>query len=175
MKTLLAAAGLAAGLAAAAAVQAGEGATAIDKYFRVDDRVATGAQPTLAQLAVLKDEGVRTVINLREPEEFDAAAEAAAVKHLGLVYVSIPVKAADPKPEQVDAFLEATKDPKIYPAFIHCGTGNRVGAFWMIRRVLVDGWNPEEAEKEARQIGLKSPSLRDFALDVIGKRARKEK
>jgi hypothetical protein len=30
-----------------------------------------------------------------------------------------------------------------------------VGAFWMIRRVLRDGWKLDAAEEEAKKIGLK--------------------
>lgn len=93
-------------------------------------------------------------------------------KHLGLLYVSIPVKTAAPKHKQAEAFLKATHDPHMFPLFIHCGSGNRVGAFWMIRRVLVDGWTPERAEDEAKQIGMKSPNLRDFALDYIHRHAK---
>lgn len=172
MKTVLAAAGLAAVLTAGAAA-GGEGSASIEKFFRVDERVATGAQPTPAQLGVLKDEGFRTVINLREPAEFDAAAEEATAKDLGLKYVVIPVNSADPKPAEADAFLASLDDTAIYPVFIHCGTGNRVGAFWMIRRVLVDRWTLECAENEARQIGLKSSNLRLFAVEYIAAHEKK--
>lgn len=139
----------------------------IEKFGWVSDSVATGGQPTVPQVTSLAREGFRTIINLREPSEYDAAAEEVAVRELGLRYVNIPVKTADPKPEQVDAFLKATADPRIYPVFIHCGSGNRVGAFWMIRRVLVDGWTVEDAELQAKVIGLKSPNLREFALAYI--------
>jgi hypothetical protein len=37
----------------------------------------------------------------------------------------------------------------------------------MIRRVLVDGWSVEDAELQAKVIGLKSSSLNEFALDYI--------
>jgi uncharacterized protein (TIGR01244 family) len=163
----------AAGLVLAGATAAAAGGTDIDKFFRVNEGVATGGQPSTAQLAALKAEGFRTVVNLREPGEHDAAAEEAAAKDLGLIYVNIPVRAAEPRPEQVDAFLRVTADPSIYPAFLHCASGNRVGAFWMIRRVLVDGWTPACAEKEAEKIGLKSPSLRTFALEYIAANPRK--
>jgi uncharacterized protein (TIGR01244 family) len=139
----------------------------IDKFHPVNERVATGAQPTPAQIASLAQEGFRTIVNLREPSEFDASAEEAVARDLGLRYISIPVKTSDPKTEQLDAFLKATADPTIYPAFLHCGSGNRIGAFWMVRRVLTDHWTPEDAEKEARQIGLKSPNLLEFALEYI--------
>jgi uncharacterized protein (TIGR01244 family) len=139
----------------------------IDHFFRVNPQVCTGGQPTPEQLTNLKAQGIRGIINLREAEEYDSAAEAAQARALGLLYISIPVKTAAPHDEQVAAFLKATDDVKIFPAFIHCGSGNRVGAFWMIRRVLVDGWTAERAEAEAKQIGLKSPNLREFALDYI--------
>ena len=161
-------------LFAVGAALAGPASSEIDKFFRVNEQVCTGAQPTRDQLASLKADGVRGIINLREPEEHNIEEEAALAKDLGLLYVSIPVKTAAPKDEQVDAFLKATHDPSIFPLFIHCGSGNRVGAFWMIRRVVVDGWTPERAEEEAKQIGMKSPNLRDFALDYIHRHAKKE-
>jgi uncharacterized protein (TIGR01244 family) len=139
----------------------------IDKFYWIDERIATGGQPTHDQLAALKREGFRTVINLREPSEYDAAAEAAEARRLKLAYVSIPVRATEPKDEQVDAFLTAMKDSKLWPAFVHCGTANRVAAFWMIHRVLVDGWDAADAEHEARLMGLKSPNLREFAYEYI--------
>jgi uncharacterized protein (TIGR01244 family) len=146
----------------------------IENFLRVSDRVCTGGQPTAAQLAPLKREGIRTVIALRDPAEFDAASEEAAAREAGLGYVNIPVRTADPTDEQVVAFLRVTDDPAIFPVFVHCGSGNRVGAFWMIRRILVDGWTLEKAEEEARRIGLRSPNLVAFAEDYV-RRHRKGK
>jgi protein tyrosine phosphatase (PTP) superfamily phosphohydrolase (DUF442 family) len=117
--------------------------------------------------------GVHGIINLREPVGHNIEEEATVAKDLGLRYISIPVNPAAPKDEQVDSFLKATSDPSVFPLFIHCGTGARVGAFWMIRRVLVDGWTPERAEAEAKQIGMKSPGLRDFAVDYVDRHAKK--
>ena len=158
-------------VAAAVALPVGSwaGSTCADiaKFYWIDDRLATGGQPTLEQFASLKREGFRTIINLREPSEHDAAAEAAEARRLGLGYVSIPVRAAEPRDEQVDAFLAAMKDKKIWPAFVHCGTANRVAAFWLIHRVLVDGWEFSDAENEARLVGLKSANLREFAYEYV--------
>lgn len=163
--------GLGAALLAAAPLPARPKASEIEKFFRVSDRVATGAQPTCPQIAALAQDGFRTIVNLRETSEHDSAAEGAASRELGLRYVNIPVKTADPKQEQADAFLKALSDPEIFPVFIHCGSGNRVGALWMIRRMLVEGWSAEDAEKEARQIGLKSENLKEFALDYVQRHA----
>src|SRR5215813_485976 len=121
----------------AALVMAGDGLAAptssdIGNFFRVNAQVSTGGQPTREQLATLTAEGVRGIVNLREPEEHNVEEEATLARHLGLRYVNIPVKTAAPKDEQVEAFLKATNDPKVFPLFIHCASGNRVGAFWMI-------------------------------------------
>jgi uncharacterized protein (TIGR01244 family) len=150
-----------------AAFVAAHGAADIEKFNAVTDKVATGGQPTPAQFLDLSREGFKTVICLREPAEFDAAAEEAAAKSKGLAWVNIPVNKENPKPEQVDAFLAALSSSKVYPVFIHCGTGNRVAAFWMIRRVLVDKWDVEDAQQEAKLVGLKSETMKEFALNYI--------
>lgn len=161
------AAGVLAILLAASPLVAWPSAAEIDKFNSVSDRVATGGQPTVPQIASLAREGFRTILSLREPSEYDAAAEETAAKQQKLIYLNIPVKTSDPRPEQVDAFLGAMANPRIFPVFIHCASGNRVAAFWMIRRVLVERWDLEDAEREARLVGLKSPAMKEFALDYI--------
>jgi uncharacterized protein (TIGR01244 family) len=140
--------------------------TDIEKFNWVAEKTATGGQPTVEQIAALKHAGFRTIVNLREPSEYDAAAEAAAARENGLDYINIPVPKEAPKAEQVDAFLKLVKEARP-PVFIHCATANRVAAFWMIRRVLVDKWDLEDAEREAKVGGLKSESTKEFALAYI--------
>jgi protein tyrosine phosphatase (PTP) superfamily phosphohydrolase (DUF442 family) len=144
----------------------------ISNFLRINSEVCTGGQPTAAHLAELKAQGVRAIINLRAPGEagFDAAAEEAEVKKLGLRYFNIPVSnQAGPKDEQAAEFLKLTDDPANRPAFIHCGSANRVGGFWMIRRVLRDGYTLEAARAEADKIGLRSAALVEFASQYIAK------
>src|SRR5262249_61343650 len=125
-------------------------------------------QPRVDQLAKLKAEGIKAIINLRQPSEYDAAAEESEAKKLGLRYFNIPVQFNNPKDEQATEFLKLTDDPQNRPAFIHCTAAIRVGAFWMIRRVLRDHWSIEEAEREAEKIGLHhSPHLNEFARRYI--------
>lgn len=145
----------------------------IKNFLRLNPQICTGGQPSLDDLARLKSEGVKAILNLRRPEEFDAAAETAKANELGLRYFDIPVSKTDPKSEQVDEFLKILADPANRPLFIHCRTANRVGAFWMIRRVLVDGWKLEDAEREAEKIGMHSKNLRQFALTYIQQHSKK--
>ncbi len=146
----------------------------IRNFLRVSEDFCTGAQPRVEHLKQLKDEGVRAVINLRQPGEHRAAEEEAAAKEAGLRYFNIPVAFADPKEEQVTEFLKITDDKENRPAFIHCTAAIRVGAFWMIRRVLRDGWSIEKAEAEAEKVGLRdSPHLNEFARKYIEKHRTK--
>lgn len=145
----------------------------IRNFLRVNDKICTGGQPSLADLERMKAEGIKAIINLRRPTEYNAEEEAAKAKELGLRYFNIPVDSSALKDEQVAEFLKLLADSANLPAFIHCASANRVGAFWMIRRVLVDGWKQEAALQEAEKIGLTNPRLREFALDYIQRHAKK--
>ena len=142
----------------------------IRNFIRMNKEFCTGAQPRLEHLEMLKKEGIKAIINLRQPSEHRAVEEEARAKELGLRYFNIPVAFGSPKDEQVDEFLRITDEVANQPAFVHCAAGIRVGAFWMIRRVLRDGFTIEAAEKEAEQIGLRdSPHLNEFARSYISK------
>ena len=146
----------------------------IRDFFRVNKEFCTGGQPRLEHLAKLKAEGVRAVINLRLPSEHRAEEEERAAKELGLRYFNIPVVTGEPKDEQAAEFLKLTDDPDNRPAFIHCASARRVGAFWMIRRVLRDGWTVERAEEEAEKIGMREvPHLAEFARGYIARHGKK--
>ena len=146
----------------------------ITNFVRVDDQFCTGGQPRLEQLAKLKAEGVKSILNLRQPSEHRASEEEAKAKELGLKYFNIPVVYGNPKEEQATEFLRITDDPANRPIFIHCTAAIRVGAFWMIRRVLRDGWSIEAAQTEAEKIGLhNAPHLVEFARAYIEKYRKK--
>ena len=134
----------------------------------LDERVATGGQPTDAAFAKLAANGYRAVLSLRTASEgVDLKHEQEAVEKAGLRYVSVPVVSSAPKPEQVDEFIKAVKDKDNQPMLIHCGSANRVGAFWMIYRVVEQGWAEDKALDEATKIGLTSPALKTFAHEYI--------
>ncbi|MET0624939.1 MAG: protein tyrosine phosphatase family protein [Pyrinomonadaceae bacterium] len=146
----------------------------IRNFLRVNKEFCTGGQPRTEHLAKLKEEGVKAIINLRQPGEHRAEEEKAEAERLGLRYFNIPVAFGEPKEEQATEFLKLTDDAANRPAFVHCTGAIRVGAFWMIRRVLRDGWTIEDAEKEAEKIGLREAShLNDFARAYIEKHRKK--
>ena len=141
----------------------------ITNYTKVDAVVACGGATETSALKGLKDDGFKTVINLRLPTEQGANIEqnVAEAKALGLNYINIPVNGQSPDPKTVDAFLETIANKANQPAFIHCASASRVGAYWLIKRVLQDGWSVEKATEEAKLIGLRSAPLEKFALDYV--------
>jgi uncharacterized protein (TIGR01244 family) len=140
----------------------------IRNFLQVTPEFCTGGQPRIEHFAKLKADGVKAVLNLRQPGEHRAEEEQAAVKEAGLKYFNIPVSVGAPKDEQVVEFLAITDDPSNRPMFIHCTAAVRVGAFWMIRRALRDGWTIDAARDEARKVGLTTaPHLEEFAVGYI--------
>jgi uncharacterized protein (TIGR01244 family) len=155
-------------LLSAVPVNAQQDIPPIRNFLRINAEFCTGGQPRLEHLQQLKADGVKAIINLRPPSEHRADEEEARAKELGLRYFNIPVVFADPKDDQATEFLKILDDPANRPAFIHCTSAIRVGAFWMIRRVLRDGWTVDAAEEEAKKVGLKeSPHLNQFARQYI--------
>jgi uncharacterized protein (TIGR01244 family) len=143
-------------------------------FLRISSDVCTAGQPSMDDLVKLKSQGVRSIINLRRPSEFNAEEETAKARELGLRYVNIPVDGTNIQDAQVAEFLRVTSDPENRPMFIHCTTANRVGGFWMIRRVLVDHWPLDQAEAEGRKVGLHSQGIIDYAKNYIARQQAAE-
>ena len=149
--------------------------TGISHFLKVTDQVWTGGQPWQEHLPKLKAAGVKVIINLRPRDEFDSTSEEAKVKELGMTYFNIPVSVNEPDELDADDFLKLTDEQlKNGPVFIHCAVGSRVGAFWLIRRVVRDGWDFDKALEEANKIGMRSQGrLFDFTKEYIDKKKKK--
>ena len=125
-------------------------------------------------MKALKQDGFVAVINLRQASEPGADVDAgrSAAESAGLKYIHLPFNAQAPDPAVVERFLAAVADRTNQPVYVHCGSANRVGAMWMIKRVLQDGWSVERARAEGEAIGLSSPQLVAFATEYISKHRR---
>lgn len=146
----------------------------IRQFLQVTPEFCTGGQPRPTHFAELKARGVKAVLNLRPPGEHRAEEEKAAVEQAGLKYFNIPVVYREPTDAQVDEFLKLTDDPANRPMFIHCTAAIRVGAFWLIRRVVRDGLTWDAALSEARKVGLvNAPHLEEFAKAYLERRQKK--
>jgi uncharacterized protein (TIGR01244 family) len=145
----------------------------IPRVLCIDENFATGAQPKDNAFAKLSSNGFKSVLNLRTANEgVDLPHEQSLVEKAGMRYINIPVVGSSPKPEQAEEFIKVVSDKANHPMLIHCASANRVGAFWMIYRVLEQGWTEEKALEEATRIGLTSPGLKKFAHDYIAEHGK---
>lgn len=139
----------------------------VTNFARLESTIACAGATTASGVAEVKKLGYKTIINLRQANEpgAEVEAEAAAARAAGVKYVHLPVNGASPDPALVDQFITAVGEPANQPVFVHCASGNRAAAFWMIKRLVVDGWDADRASTEAAALGLTSPALKTFAVD----------
>ena len=160
--------GLTASLAFAQEVKK-ETVPGITNFSKVESTIACAGATTPAAVADVKRLGYKAIINLRQASEAgaDLEAEEAAAKTAGITYVHLPFNAASPDAAVVDKFLAAVSAPANQPVFVHCASANRASALWMIKRMLVDGWDETRASTEATALGLSNPALKTFALQYV--------
>jgi uncharacterized protein (TIGR01244 family) len=141
----------------------------VNNFAQVETTVACAGAVTPDSLAEIKKMGFNSVINLRLASEQGAniEGETAAAKSAGITFVHLPLNGSMPDPAVADQFLKVINEPKNQPAFIHCASGNRAAAMWMIKRVLVDKWDIARATEEATLLGMTSAGMKNYALDYI--------
>jgi uncharacterized protein (TIGR01244 family) len=144
----------------------------IRNFTRVDATVACAGATGPEAIAGLVRSGFKSIVNLRLASEPGAAIEdsKAAADAVHIKYIHLPFDSSNPDVKVVDQFIMAVADPTNQPVFIHCGSGNRVGALWLAKRMLVDRWDQTRALEEAKLIGLSSEPLEKFALDYVARR-----
>ncbi len=119
------------------------------------DGVLTGGQPTEEQIERVALAGYNTVVNLRTDGEEGAWDEEPAVTGLGMRYVSIPVAGVEGITiENAAKLAEVVADEANRPLFIHCGSGNRIGALFAMSAFHLDGEDAEAALAIGRGAGL---------------------
>lgn len=151
-----------------------EAVPGVTNFARLDTTIACAGATTPAAIAEVKKLGYRSVVNLRPSTEngADIPGEMAAAKAAGIPFFDLPFNAAAPDSEIVERFLTVVSAAENQPAFVHCASGNRAAALWMIKRMVVDGWDGERAGAEASALGLTNPALKTFALDYAAKRKK---
>ncbi len=161
--------------AAASAQPAKRDFPGITNFVQVEPRLATAGRTAPEAFPRLKEEEFTAVMSLVQEDEQNAEvpAERKAAEAAGLKFIHTPFSGTEPKEEAAQAFLAAVAGAADEKLLIHCMSGNRVGALWLIKRVVQDGWPVEKATAEAEAIGLTRPALKQFALDYVKAHAPK--
>jgi len=146
----------------------------VRNYTKVDATIGCAGATEDKAFASIAELGYKAVLNLREATETGVNIEAseAAAKVAGLKYFHLPLNGSAPDPKVADEFLKIVGNTDNQPLFIHCGSANRVGAMWLIKRMLIDQWPQDRAVAEAKAIGMRSEALEKFALDYVATHKR---
>lgn len=118
------------------------------------DNAFSGGQPSQVDFSIMKDGGIQHVVNLRPSSEADWN-EKEVVDTLGMSYHQLEIAGVDDinvaNARQLGALINGF-DNEAY--FIHCASGNRVGALIAINEALVNGKDIEQAIEIGKQWGL---------------------
>ena len=122
--------------------------------------LVTGGQPSLADLKMFSDRGVRVVVNLRTKGEFKKFNEKEAVEKLGMTYVSIEIDGSDGITQKNAELLDKALDNLSQPALVHCASSNRVGGLLAYRAFSIQNKIAEDAIAFGRSAGMTSTEKR---------------
>ena len=119
--------------------------------------VGFGGATSPEALQALSSAGFATVISLRQADEEGMELERSrqAAETLGIRYLSLPLNPGTANAATLTEILDAMEESGNQPLYLHCGSGTRAAAVWMIGRVQRDGLSQESAEAEARVIAGK--------------------
>ena len=122
----------------------------VPNLHKVSDDLYRSAQPTAECMRNLKENGIKTISNLRSfHSDRDEIGETA------LGYEHIYMKPWHPEKKEVVRFLQIVADPDRTPALVHCQHGaDRTGVMSAVYRVGIQGWTKEEALKELTEGGF---------------------
>jgi uncharacterized protein (TIGR01244 family) len=134
---------------------------------KVSDELSTAGQVTPEQLQQAAQEGFKSVLNLRSPDETGYLSdEEQQVEAAGLQYAGVPVQISEPDHKQVEEAIQEIENlPK--PVLVHCGAGARATAIALIATATQKGLTHEQITQKAQELGLNldQPHLKQFLLD----------
>lgn len=144
---------------------------AIPNYTRVRPGLAVAGKPSPAALAHLKEQGFKTVIDLRQESE-GLADEKASVEGQGLRYVSVPMTSASFSLADALKVKGVLDDPASGPVLLHCAAANRAGGVFAVIEAK-SGKSLEQAIEEGKKAGLKSDAMVEAVKRVLAEPAPK--
>lgn len=116
------------------------------------DGVTSAGQPDAAQFRVFADSGYVAVVDLRTAREDRGLDEPAVVEELGMEYAPLPIGRGDVTVENAQRLFELI-DRYDGPVLVHCGSANRVGALFALKKFDETG-DLESAVEAGKAAGL---------------------
>jgi uncharacterized protein (TIGR01244 family) len=121
---------------------------------KINDDFAIAGQLTPEQLQQLAQEGFKSVLNLRSPDEEGVLInEQQQVEALGLYYINVPVK-VEAINDEVAAQVLKKLDELSKPILVHCNNAMRAAAMALMHIATQQGVSLSQAFNQAEQLGL---------------------
>lgn len=130
----------------------------------------TAGQPGAAELRELSAQGVKTVIDLRDPMEPRPFDEPALAREVGMEYVNVSVRQGALDDSVMDAALAAIRSHAGEPTLIHCASANRVGGVLIPYFIIDKGMSEDDAVATAMKVGLRGADLMEWALEYTARK-----
>ncbi len=148
----------------------------MQRRIRLTQNLLIGTdQPSDADLQGFAQEGIRSVIDLRQDGEPDQAlspvAEAEAARRFELAYRHIPVAFDRIDADALDrVHSELSRLPQ--PIYIHCASGKRAGTLALVHRAVVEGLTGDAMMARAEELGFAfgSDEFKDFIKRYVDRR-----
>lgn len=121
---------------------------------KITNDLAIAGQPAPDKLPQLVEEGYRSVVNLRSPDEAGFwNDEQIQIEQLGLRYVNYPIQSSHLTPEAALRLIQQISDlPK--PMLVHCDTGIRSSVIALMQVAMKQGMRTEDAFQKVTKLGL---------------------
>ncbi|WP_341528359.1 protein tyrosine phosphatase family protein [Nostoc sp. UHCC 0302] len=134
---------------------------------KVSDDLSSAGQVTPEELQQAAQEGFKSVLNLRSPDEAGFLSdEQQQAQAAGLEYANVPLKPTEANQLLTEqAIQEIANLPK--PVLIHCAAGARASGIALIANAISEGLTYEQITEKAQELGLnlEQPHLKQFLLE----------
>ncbi len=128
-------------------------------FLSVEPRLAGGCLPDPSGWSWLADQGFRTVLDLRPPDQFRHE-DLAQINNTGLRYVALPVSDEGVgDPAVLGRFAAEIAQEAARPLYFFDTDGSRAAVLWYLHRVVDEHGGPQHAAREADEIGPRDPKL----------------
>ena len=134
---------------------------------KVSDDLSSAGQVTPEELQQVAQEGFKSVLNLRSPDEAGFLSdEQQQAQVAGLEYANVPLKPTEANQQLTEQVIQEIANlPK--PVLIHCAAGARASGIALIANAISEGLTYEQITEKAQELGLnlEQPHLKQFLLE----------
>jgi uncharacterized protein (TIGR01244 family) len=125
----------------------------LGKLYQMD-HIFLSSGPGRDDFKEIKDLGVKTIIDLKKPEE-NHFNEAEKASEFGLEYINVPIAQCTSFNDQTMEIVEEVLSTSNFgEVLIYCRSCNRAATWAVIKLVKEEGWEIDSAISFARTVGL---------------------